>query len=171
MTGDVLDIRKLIQDPIYRAFLQTAPVLPHTLPDHRPWYYYVRREIAVKGDPDDPTRVTGTRVAWLRAPLDTYQAAYAKLRKDYREAYDAAIVCRVMAVDPPLDERFGKPWNWHRSPELRRYDFSAEYKWCGYCRRPTKFQYFAKHHAFGKQPHINDEKRCHICGIREGVAR
>jgi len=164
-----LNIRRLIQDPIYRAFLSTAPILPHTLPDHKPWYYYTQREIAVHHP--ETKEVTGTRVAWLRKPCDTYQTAYALLRKDYREAIDCAIVCRVLAVDPPLDERRGKPWNWHASPELRRYDFSQEYKWCGYCRRPTTFRYFTRHHAFGKQPHINDEKRCHICGIREGSAR
>lgn len=167
--GEVLDIRKLIQDPVYRTFLGTAPILPHVLPDSRPWYFYLKQEWAVHGDPAHPQAVTGTKIGWKRKACGTYHQAYGLLREHYKAAHDTVITCRVMPVGPPLDERRGKPWNWHKSPELARYDFSIDYKWCGYCRRPTRFRFFSRHHAVIDA--INDEKRCEVCGVRERMVR
>lgn len=172
---ELLTIHELLQDKQYKEFFLRAPAMPVVYRQQQmlPWRVYIQRE------------VDG---AWAKKDLPTYREAFALFRRYKPEIHDAAIMSRAVAFAPPHRlvrirgqyrevVRKGKKekvqvtklvvWK----PKLPQEE--SPHQWCTYCRRPTVFRYFSKHHAFGKNMNITqDELRCMICGIRlDGLPR
>lgn len=143
----------LITDRRYRQWFREIPLLTHT-PGPKPWYYYVQRHGSY---------------AWARAAMSSYTEALRRAEIDLRSRsfYDVVIVSRAKAFPPPSDIRrrtkknpagvWDFRWLW---PEA-----DPEYRWCMYCRRPTRFLKFKSHHAL--KVVTVDRARCETCGVGE----
>jgi hypothetical protein len=168
----MMSIHELLEDKQYKEFFLKQPEMPSVIrqnPHLRPWRVYIQREA------DGP---------WAKKDLRTYTEAF-QLFKHYRpDIHDAAICSRSIGFAPPhrlvrIKGQYreivhkGKKttvqvtklvvWKPKLPPE------EGSHTWCTYCRRPTIFRYFSKHHAFtGSELQISQEYlRCTICGIRE----
>lgn len=171
----MLTIHELLEDKTYKEYFLKSPAMPEVYRQLNmvPWRVYIQREA------DGP---------WAKKDLPTYKEAFALFKKYRPNIHDAAIMSRSVAFAPP--HRFvrikgqyrevvrkGKKekvqvvklvlWKPNLPPE------ESGHHWCTYCRRPTVFKYFSRHHAFGKnEPITQDELRCSICGIRlDGLPR
>jgi len=167
----VLTIHELLEDKQYKEFFLRKPDMPAVYrqnPDCTPWRVYIQREV------DGP---------WAKKDFHSYTEAF-KLFKKYRpNIHDASITSRSVSFQPPYRMvrikgkyrevvRKGKKelvqvtklvvWAPKLPPE------ESPHRWCTYCRRPTVFRYFSRHHAFGRDMQISQQDlRCTICGIRE----
>jgi hypothetical protein len=168
----LLTIHELLEDKAYKEFFLKAPPMPvvYRQLNMKPWRVYIQREA------DGP---------WAKKDLETYREAFALFKRYRPDIHDAAITSRSVAFAPPhklvrikgayVIDRKGKKvqkvklvvWTPRLPPE------ETGHHWCTYCRRPTVFKYFSRHHAFGKDMAITqDDLRCTICGIRlEGLPR
>lgn len=138
--------RVLIKDPIYRQYLQKRPTLDHIV-STAPWRVYV--QLTQSGP-------------WARKDFRTYPEAYRFLLKHYRQgAHDLSLGCKPRAFPlPQVKTKSGA-----RQPLIRL--IPDGHTWCGYCRRPTVFRYFKRHHALPKNyPPNPDALRCTICACR-----
>lgn len=123
--------------------------------------------------------------------MGSYPDAFRLLTKFLKAGvHDAAIQCRPSAFRPPMrvvkvtknrkpvmvtirGEQVQKtaltPWR----PKLGMTD--EPHVWCGYCRRPTVFRWFMKHHALDRSTvaGVFDQsvRRCTICGVSESFLR
>lgn len=169
----MLTIHDLLEDPHYKEYFLKIPKLPVTRPGTRPWRLYIRLKSHGK---------------WAQKDFETYGAAfkYFKLRLKKGEVLDAAINCRRASFGPPqryakvkgkyitgsdgVTRQATKAVDWQ--PQLDP-DSADDVRWCPWCRRPTAFKYFGKHHALSTHtlgaidPSI---KRCAICGASERIA-
>jgi len=174
----MIDIRRLLSDPIYKAYFLKAPKLPpaaRALGD--PFYVYVQRE---------------PHGRWARTSAANYRDAYAVLKQYLPGVHDVVIVSRRVAFGPPTRTvkvtKNGKPkmvqtpsgpqqetriveWSWGKLLDMEGGD--RPHRWCPYCRRPTEFRYFPRHHAFKNAPVPQDptRPRCTVCGCSEDLAR
>lgn len=153
----------LLKDPIYRKWFAKVPYLPKSARGGQPWYLYLQR---------------GQDGRWSRAGLTTYAAAYKWVVNHHGEVHDFAIVSKRKSYLPPI-YRPKVEINGKMEPARKKVywtNYPSNHNWCPYCRRPTIFREFTKHHAinpvhksmglFSMGPQI----RCTICGIRqEGV--
>lgn len=161
----MLTIHELLEDKRYKEYFLKAPGMPPVYRQQQmlPWRVYIQRE---------------ADGAWAKKDLPTYVEAFRLFKKYRPNIHDAAITSRSVAFAPP--HRFvrikgkyvvhkGKKtqvtklvvWRPQLPPE------ESAHNWCTYCRRPTVFRYFSKHHAFGNSMPISQEElRCTICGIR-----
>lgn len=173
----MLTIHQLLEDPGYRKYFLTVPKLPPVQRTAPPWRLYIQ----------------GDDGAWRKRDFDKYGDAvrlFNRLRSA-RKVHDATVTCRPVAFDPPSRTvkltKNGKPimvktsrgqliqatrevyWTWTK---LLSGEDDAHY-WCPYCRRPTVFTWFSKHHAIvGAHKSFMDPaaRRCTICAIRlEGI--
>lgn len=136
-----LTLSILLTDDIYKKWYSTVPKLTaHGV--QPPWRVWVQ-----------------TREGkWYKLKQDfrKYSEAYnwvAKNRKTYR---DCVIYSKRMEFKPPVV----------KYKEVRTYwPTPRGHVWCGFCRRPTEFHFYQKHHAI----QVLDEnvKRCSICGVRQ----
>lgn len=165
----MITLSELIDDPTYRKFMHRLPNLgPHTQP---PWRLYVQREM------DGP---------WGKKDFEEYEEALNTLKRFLdRGVHNATIQCRPTGFKPPrkivrvtrdgrpvMIKRGGKeipktqliPWRPKVSTD------QASHTWCPYCRRPTIFRWFTKHHALPPEfdPSV---QRCTICGVSEVFVR
>lgn len=148
---DQLSIKELLQDPAFKAWMQRPPKLKPTPARTPPWILYVR------------VRVDG-KTGWRKAEFETYPKAFNGLVKYLREGdlVDAAIHSKRQWFKPPVvRSKSGFTHYWPTPPGHR---------WCGYCRRPTVFKCFSKHHAM-KGVFATYEPRCSICGLREAAVK
>lgn len=166
----MLTIHELLEDKQYKEFFLKQPQMPpiYRQQQKSPWRVYIQREL------DGP---------WAKKDLPSYTEAF-KLFKRYKpDIHDAAICSRAVAFAPPY--RFVRIKGQYREvvrkgkkekvqvtklvvwkPQLPQEE--SPHRWCTYCRRPTVFRYFSRHHAFGKEMSISQaDLRCTICGIRE----
>jgi hypothetical protein len=170
-----LTIHDLLEDERYRKYFLTVPRLPKVQRTTPPWRLYVQ-----KGDG-----------LWRKRDFEQYGDAvrmFNRLRSagDMR---DAAVTCRPVAFDPPtrivrVKGKYVKTsrgelvqqtreilWSW--VPLLNGEDDT--HYWCPYCRRPTVFTWFSKHHAvLGVHKTYMDAsaRRCTICAVRlEGIGQ
>lgn len=167
----MLNIHELLGDAKYRQFFLTRPKMPDVPRLSPPWRLYVQLE--------------GSGI-WRKRDCWDYAEAvrlFNAMRK--RGLHDAAITCRPMGWAPPsrivrVKGKFHKNSQGEMVPVTRevywRPSVPAEedqHLWCPYCRRPTVFRPFARHHAFvGEYKKMMDPGaiRCTICGIRrEGL--
>jgi hypothetical protein len=154
---------QLVRDPVYRQFLRTPPVMPprESRTDSYRWYYYALRE---QGG------------AWARVATRTYGEAYVRLRGDLPRFYDVVISSRSVSFQPPKigEGKKAKPWSFQQAFP----DADSSYRWCFYCRRPTRFLHFLTHHALPlqqvsaeplvtKRIVVPDVLRCEVCGVGE----
>lgn len=173
----MLTINELLEDKQYKEFFLRQPEMPQVVKLHehlRPWRVYIQREA------DGP---------WAKKDLRTYTEAFQLFKRLRPTIHDAAINSRSIGFAPPhrLVRIRGQyrevvrkgtktkvqvtklvVWKPSLPPE------ETGHTWCTYCRRPTVFKYFSKHHAFtGSELQISaDTLRCTICGIRiDGMPR
>jgi|SRR5690606_1906910 len=136
-----ITLRELLKDPNYRAWFTKIPklrVVHHT----PPWRLYAQREEGGK---------------WARKDYRTYPEAYNAVRSRLQEFHDLIIHCKPQAFPPPIIEFQGRKFYLPPPPG---------HLWCVYCRRPTVFGFFSKHHAMPGRPIPDYDLRCGGCGAR-----
>lgn len=162
---------ELVKDSTYKRFLQTKPPLPSPVRRPRPdisppWVVYVQRK---------PGGKWGKREFWK------YSEAFKFLRRALKASvHDAALNCKRVGFPPPnrfvrirgkyvvgsdgVRRQQTKSVTW--KPKLDVGD--PEHHWCMYCRRPTVFKWYQRHHRLGVvDPNV---PRCCICGASARVA-
>lgn len=164
----LISIHELLEDEKYRKYFLTRPTMPRAPRISPPWRLYVQLD---------------TGQSWRKKDFWDYAEAvkyFAQLRK--RGLHDAAITCRPMAWTPPskivrVKGKFHKNSKGEMVPVTREVFWRPQmpadeeaHLWCPYCRRPTVFKAFARHHALsGEYGKMMDPgaARCTICGIRQ----
>ena len=171
----MINIHELLEDPIYKAYFLEQPKVPWAKKPTmtKPWRLYVM--------------LKGTKT-WRRKEFDTYADAFKYLRTLMKQGRisDAAIHCKRYAFDPPTrlakirgkfkigsdgkKRQVVKEVRWR---ERLHVDEIETHTWCPYCRRPTVFKYYTKHHALKSLGGIVDSsvRRCCICGISERMLK
>lgn len=142
-----ITLRELLKDPLFKKWMGKVPTL--RVPDHTqslPWRIYVLDE-----------------GRWKMTEAQTYAAGYRWVAKNIRNYEDLALTCKPQGFNPPVLR--------NKTTQAKEYwrRFPFDHVWCPYCRRPTVFFTFAKHHAFprGKQWACSPyDRRCTICGVR-----
>lgn len=161
----MLTIHELLEDKQYREFFLKPPPMPPVYRQQqlKPWRVYIQRET------DGP---------WAKKDLPNYVEAFKLFKKFRPEIHDASIMSRAIAFPPPHRlVRIKGVYVEHRGKKVQKTKLvvwkpqlpmeETTHHWCSYCRRPTVFRYFSRHHAFGKDMPITQEGlRCTICGIR-----
>jgi hypothetical protein len=162
----MITIHELLEDKTYRQFFISKPAMPKVYAQQgkKPWRLYVQMEADGR---------------WSKKDLATYGDAFRLFKKFRADCHDAAIVSRPVAFAPPnklvrvrgqyliggdgVKRQVIKPVVWR--PRLDGNETTHD--WCCYCRRPTIFRWFSKHHAFPKDEQFDiTERRCSICGVR-----
>lgn len=137
-----ITLRELLQDPIFKAWTRKVPELVPTPASSPPWILYVRMGSC-----------------WSSREYETYPLAFntmAKLLK-HRTLDDGAIHSKRQWFKPPIVRKEERRHYWPNPPG---------HLWCGYCRRPTVFACFSKHHAMNGKVFDPYEPRCTTCGFR-----
>lgn len=162
----MITIVELLKDPVYKQFFLSVPKI------NGPFRLYLQL--------DNDRR-------WRAKDFSKYSDAFKLFKKLHQEGrvHDAAICSKKQGGQPPM--RTVKVRNsytinsrgekvqvtrrvvWEPQLDMNDPDF---HRWCPYCRRPTAFKYFAKHHALNhlvaKGITIDSEiRRCVICGSSE----
>lgn len=169
----MLTIHDLLEDATYRAYIKRRPHLPaHYTPDKLPF----RLMVKLKGEPQ-----------WRMRRFGTYDEMFLAFKKLLPKLQDAALQIPGTGDTPPnrvvkIKGKFftnGKgerlqvtklvPWQ----PKIPADEFE-EHHWCNYCRRPTVFKRFTRHHALsarktGGVPIDPSLHRCTICGASENI--
>lgn len=136
------DIRTLLRDDVYAAFMRRRPKLsPHLLHESLspPWQVWVLT----------------TTDKWRRAEFGTYDEAYGLMKRQLEldSVADLAIVCKRRLIGPPIG-----------------FEWSGNHAWCGRCRRPTLFTKKYNHRALrGHEITYDEPIRCFYCGIRQAA--
>lgn len=144
---DQITLRELLRDPIYKAWFQKIPKLSAEVAHTPPWRVYVQKE---------------QFGSWAKLELPRYVKAYGWTAKNLKLYHDIVIMSKRQEFKPPVVKTStGKKVYWP-CPDGHR--------WCPYCRRPTVFAYFSRHHMFSGRYNGNSSasgfKRCMVCGIR-----
>jgi len=147
MPIDQVSMRELLEDELFRKWMVKVP--PHALGR---WRVYVLRD---RG--------------WQRGEIDSYHHAYrwmaSLLRRE--DVLDVAVNNPAFPTRQPARrtesgavERW---WPLSLAEDLR-------HRWCPYCRRPTVFAYFSRHHALRTTTVDVNERRCYVCGCSQSLA-
>lgn len=166
----MLTMSKLMNDPIYRAYMKRN--LPTDGAPTPAWILWVKT-------PDN---------RWLTKTYTSYADAWPMFVRQFRAGSDPTITAKRTFYAPPgefrkvrvklatprkhpttgavsthrLDSQWRQTFHWD--------DWNLE--WCGRCRRPVQFvPLFETHHALSRWPVVSDEDniRCPICGIRRSA--
>lgn len=164
----MITIHELLEDKVYREFFTTPPLMPVHLPEipsANYWRVYGQRAV------DGP---------WGKREFHTYAAAFRFFKKLKPTLHDGTIQSKGIAWQPPFKVykvvKGGKPVLDEKGKQVyRRVTWSMKlpaieepHLWCTYCRRPTVFRWFTRHHAFPKGYDIaTPYQRCTICGASE----
>jgi hypothetical protein len=143
---DQTPMRLLLEDKVYVKWLKLTPLQQSIAPT--PWRVWAQKE-------------PGGR--WSKRDFVKYAEAFRFMVKLHKAGfYDYALSNRVEPYRPPLVKlKTGKRIR-HTPHALGE---SADQSWCCYCRRPTIFAWFTKHHNLPMHA-LTPAKRCAICGIR-----
>jgi hypothetical protein len=172
----------LLKDPNFGRFFRTVPKTQSPLwrPGMTPpWRVYVLLP-AKKGQKGEPDK----RERWARKDFRTYKEAYHWIVEGgrYKEWLDFALHSRRMMFPPPTRvvkiSKGGRPVMVKGADGVSRQmtrlvpmRMPPSHEWCPYCRRPTVFGWFSRHHAFPDKPGAvkpdTGQRRCTICGISE----
>ena len=156
-TTEQLRIHIFLRDPVYRKWFARPPVLLPGSNHGHPWWVYVQRE------EDGP---------WQRAGASSYDRAYNWVKPRLRSLYDFSITSKRRAYSPPVYRPVRQ--DGRRSKRLVYWtEWPANHRWCPYCRRPTVFRHFTRHHADSelRRRYLgpSEDRRCSVCGIREAA--
>lgn len=149
-------LKELLEDPLYAQWFNTQPRQSWALTknDSTPWRVWVQFKQGGK---------------WYKREFRTWKKAHKFLARNLHDFYDAALNHRVHQSRPPVVRDPNKPnKRKYYGPMVK----ILGHRWCGYCRRPTVFAYFGRHHAFsGKNRSYCDPgiERCSICGASERI--
>lgn len=179
MTSPVtmIPIGELLEDKTFQKFFTTTPhMYPHQAARVDGWRLWV------KFNANSP---------WRRKDVAQYQSGvnFVLSRLDDGTIYNAVLQCRGVSYKPPTrkflirDPKTQQPvlvvdskgrvskkvlekvW----APDSGLIQEYGPHDWCFYCRRPTVFAYFRKHHAFAGtalEPYYDGSiRRCAVCGI------
>lgn len=165
----MITLEECLADRTYRDFFTKQYRLPNVQRPTPPWRLYVQLDA---GGP------------WRKKDFFTYPEAFNAWRTKFRRAsHDAAIQSRAFAFTPPMrwvkvKGQYVVRANGDRLQKEMQivWDYRGlipgdepTHHWCDYCRRPTVFRTFGRHHAFTKeQAAMMDPTapRCTICGVR-----
>lgn len=130
-----------MKDSLFNAWTERVPTLKPNSATSPAWWVYLCRD-----------------GKWKRASLKKYKKALKFLHKAKYE--DFSIHSKRQPFNPPVvrDKTTGEKSYWRRFPK--------DHIWCHYCRRPTVFATFKKHHAVPPIYCTSYEPRCTICGTR-----
>lgn len=162
----MLTIIDLLEDPIYKAYFCKVPKLPPTVSPNPPWRLYVLK----RGEKH-----------WRRKDYQTYTDAFKVLKRMLKQKVvkDAAIHCKRMSFSPPvrmmkIRGKYIVGSDGVRRQATKRVDWQPkmlgeifdEPEWCPWCRRPTLFRFYTRHHALNhlQMPIDPSVLRCEICG-------
>jgi hypothetical protein len=167
----MITLSELLQDKKFKEYFLDAPrSMPGAGP--LPWRVWAQRE------------VDGS---WGKKDFPTYVEAFKFLKPKIGQWHNAALASRAVAYGPPvvyaklrrrgapvIDEKTGKQKSIKKLwlPKLPTEEVFHD--WCPYCRRPTVFGYFARHHSFASHMQndiMKRERRCSICGAGESFVR
>lgn len=137
--NSTLSVKTLLRDPIYKKWMSKPPKLK-VQGSTKPWKIFVLKK-------------TGK---WATIEFDTYPQAFNWMAKHLKEYDDIVIHSKREMFKPPVVKYKGKKCYW---PSPRGY------RWCPYCRRPTQFKYFRRHHNLKTMAPWY--KRCEVCGVRK----
>lgn len=159
MIDEQITMRDLLRDPVFRKWMTRVPTV-HS-PIERPWRVWIQRER------DNP---------WAMGDITSYARGYNALVRYIKEGvHDAALTCKVKEFNPPITGVKRALDSRGRQIKLKTYYIpgkpgqSEKHVWCTFCRRPTIFTTFQRHHTFREgraRLCDNTERRCAICGIR-----
>lgn len=131
-----LTIHELLKNDLYKAWLKKIPKVNAGHSD--PWTVFVLSD-----------------GRWSKRTFPRYTQAYNFMVRNLKEYDDIVIHSNRVSFKPPVVKYKGKKQYW---PSPRGF------RWCPYCRRPTRFAYFRKHRNHKMvEPYV---KRCSVCGIR-----
>ncbi|MCA1807230.1 MAG: hypothetical protein LC687_05205 [Actinobacteria bacterium] len=167
----MIALSELLKDPVYKEYFLAVPKF-RTKALRKPKF---RVYVQLKGE-----------TVWRGKDAETYPEAFQIIKKYLKAGtlHDGAICCKSHASNPPmrnvrlkgqykLDSKGKKVQVTKRVVWQAKLDGNdPDYqRWCPYCRRPTAFKYFVKHHALnylGDGMSIDPElRRCVICGSSE----
>lgn len=168
----MMTMKQLLEDKTYHNYMMTKPfTTPHAADPSMTgqWAVYLQK---IQGGP------------WKRKFFRKYKKAL-KFFFQVQEAgcYDSALGNRRIALKPPkkvvrikgkyvvgndgVKRQVTKAVTWQS-----REDFEGNHLWCTYCRRPTLFKYYSKHHALPQFDRVDSsQRRCCICGATERLVR
>lgn len=138
--------RELMDDPIFRQWTTTKPKAP----EYANWRVYAQR---IEDGP------------WAKRDFKSWKKALKFQLKGYKRWHDCALISRNWESKPPIvarKEGKRRVRRWYQT--LLRVE---GHHWCGFCRRPTVFRCFSKHHAFQGRPPLPYVVRCSVCGISQ----
>lgn len=157
------NMRSLLEDPVFRAYMKTIPPAHNANTHGQPWQVWVRTD----------------RGTWMTKRFDTYRDAWPVFVRYMKDNPDASLTSRRVFYGPPgewykvkvrrtptvadpqpyrIESRWRQTFHW---------DIGLE--WCGRCRRPTYWVPLSStHHALRNAPAVTteDNVRCVYCGIR-----
>lgn len=145
----------LKRDPLFRKWMGQVPKI-RDYGRTPPWVVYVQRE---QGG------------GWARAEFKKYKKGLKFVLKNLDKYHDMALSHRRHDFKPPRVSKDNRTW-YHLGISTEEVSFLPErptHRWCGYCRRPTVFRFFSKHHSLPYCP--SDVRRCTICGASESFVR
>lgn len=168
MANPQITLRELLSDPIYRKWFSKVPTVRTMFPSGQPWQVFVQEDLDGR---------------WKRAKFPSYAQAYKYIARNLNQFHDMALNCPGQAFHPPVLvskepvlKKFLVQLKGGKSKVVRRYVYERSYwrpaslelltshQWCSYCRRPTVFAYFSRHHAVPAC--VPYELRCTPCGVR-----
>jgi hypothetical protein len=144
LNTEQVTLRQLLSDPVYRAWFKTEPV--GGFPKHCKFRVFAQVE---KGG------------RWAKKDFGDFKSAYNFVARNLNRWHDAALVSRTHECRPPVVRVNGKRAYYAAVLTLEGH------RWCPYCRRPTVFGFFSRHHAFGHFKPLPFKLRCGVCGISE----
>lgn len=160
----MITLPELLEDKNYRRFFEKPPVIPNVQRTAPPYRLWVRRD-----------------GKWFKRDISSYRSGRDWILDRLDVIDDGALAIKGTMSPPPtrlvkvkrggvLLTKVGSdgverpvvreaPWVVHLPAD------EVKHLWCPYCRRPTVFTWFSKHHNQPKvlQPEF---ERCTICGIR-----
>lgn len=163
----MITLPELLEDKAFRKFFERQPSIPvvkRTTPPYRIW---------VQKEP---------RGRWAKKDVGSYQSAVRWFDKNLELIYDGALAIPSTQTAPPKRlvrvSKDGKPVLVRNADGTKTQKIKEvlwvpripaderKHLWCPYCRRPTVFAWFSKHH---NQPKVlqPEYSRCTICGLRE----
>lgn len=145
-----LRFRDLIEDSLFKAWFYRRPALADVTMA-RKWRVYVQKQ------EDGP---------WGRRDFRSWKKAMKFVKKIEGRVWDLALNCPSHPTRQPIVKTGRKTPKGLAVREL--WVIPSGHRWCDYCRRPTMFRYFGRHHSVPRNiPVIPYIRMCSICGCKE----
>lgn len=155
-----ITLQELLEDPLYKKWIQRVPKFDDRSYTHTPgWVVY-----ALTADGK-----------WHRKLFSTYVKAFNWMAKHRKQYKDMCLGHRRHEFNPPIVKTMVPKRVRLKSGKVKTIEvehreywrkFPPDHRWCGYCRRPTIFFTFRKHHAVPLQYMLDYVPRCTMCGAK-----